>query len=46
MICNILICTDVEAYYLVGRSEIFALDEWVVKIDLLINRSTHWPVGC
>ena len=30
---------------LAGGSEIFLLDEWVVKIDLLANRSTHWPVG-
>ena len=31
--------------YLAGGSENFVLDEWVVKIDLLANRSTHWPVG-
>ncbi len=24
---------------------IFVLDECVVRIDLLANRSTHWPVG-
>lgn len=30
---------------LVGGSEIFALDEWVVKIDLFANRLTYWQVG-
>ena len=45
IICNILIFTGVETKYLAGRSDIFVLDEWVVKIDLLVNRSTHWPVG-
>ena len=31
--------------FLAGGSAIFVLGEWVVKIDLLANRSTHWPVG-
>ncbi len=31
--------------FLAGGSTIFVLGEWVVKIDLLANRSTHWPVG-
>ena len=35
----------VEGKYLACGSAIFVLDECVVKIDLLANRSTHWPVG-
>ncbi len=31
--------------FLAGWSAMFVLGEWVVKIDLLANRSTHWPVG-
>ncbi len=34
-----------EAKYLANGSEIFVLDEWVVEIDLLFNRATHWPVA-
>lgn len=34
----------VEAKYLAGGSEIFVLDEWVMKIDFLANGSIHWPV--
>ena len=29
--------------FLAGGSAIFVLGKWVVKIDLLANRSTHWP---
>ncbi len=29
----------------VDGSGIFVLYEWVVKIDRLANKSTHWPVG-
>ena len=36
---------DGHEKFLAGGSAIFVLGEWVVKIDLLANRSTHWPVG-
>ncbi len=43
-ICGRNLSTGVEGN-LAGGSVIFVLDEWVAKIDLLANRSTHWPVG-
>ena len=43
VVCSVLIGKSVEAKYLAGGLEIFVLDEWVVKIELLINMSTYWP---
>ena len=43
--CGWSLSTGVKGKYLSGGSAIFVLDEWVVKIDLLANGSTHWPVG-
>ena len=30
--------------FFAAGSAIFVLGEWVEKIDLLANRSTHWPI--